>query len=380
MTSDIQTYDGTEFFDYYDFLGIPPAAPPNLVYLAILKIEKSLKENSLMDNEDYITNVKAILGDIYDNLLSEEDKRLQYEKEWLSYYFPRDKYQTNIKSMKLNSHNSTLLSTGLKQKSAPLVKKEKKNQTFDYSSDFSYLMMCDRPKERNVFFLDTEQEIHLPPYSDYIHFNKDQFFLSTHGEVKVSIINDALGKHVICSTASKEIPLHIGDRMEFESGTRLILRGFYTKSTENSPTKKWGIHLVQENVILPLEENKNYVFGRNTSDIRSLSFDEEMFCFVNIGRRERSISRQNFQMFYHNGSWYLKDLGSRYGTTLDLGNHHKFETLIGGSIMKLEIGRIRLGYDKSYLIEVDEIDKLQKNTSLEIETCDYTTIYDIPLF
>ncbi|BBM85397.1 FHA domain-containing protein [Candidatus Uabimicrobium amorphum] len=378
MTSEIQNQE-SHFFDYYDFLGIPPAAPPNLIYLAILKIEKSLKDKTFSD-EKYVANVKKNLANIYDRLLSEEEKRLQYEKEWLDYYFPRDQYQTNIKSMKLNSHNSTLLSTGLKEKSAPLVKEPKKNEIFDYSSDFSYLMMCDRPKERNVFFLDTEQEIHLPPYSDYIHFKKDQFFLSTHGEVKVSIINDALGKHVICSTASKEIPLHIGDRMEFESGTRLILRGFYTKPATNTATKKWGIHLVQENVILPLEENKNYVFGRNTSDIRSLSFDEDLFCFVNIGRRERSISRQNFQMFHHAGDWYLKDLGSRYGTTLDLDHHNKFETLIGGSIMKLEIGRIRLGYDKSYLIEVNEIEKLEKATPLEIETYDYTTIYDIPLF
>ena len=67
MTSEIQNQE-SHFFDYYDFLGIPPAAPPNLIYLAILKIEKSLKNNvvkfiNYLESKNIIVNLRKSRGE-----------------------------------------------------------------------------------------------------------------------------------------------------------------------------------------------------------------------------------------------------------------------------------------------------------------------------
>jgi hypothetical protein len=375
------------FIDLYDFLGIPPASPPNLVYLAILKIENAL-ENFAEKKEP----VEKLLALSRERLLNSSNNRTLYEQEWENYYFPRNSIQeTEVEPCLARIAHSRLLKIGLKQKSSFMMNdKSEIPDHFNYRQDFNYLMMRDRPKERDVFFLDTNQLIHLPPFSDSIFFEEKQFCLRTYGEIKISITNDALGKNMVLNQKEVSIPLHIGDRMEFESGTRLILRGFYTRqlpAAENQEKTDCGIYFVQERVMIPLSKEKIYIVGRNTSDICSMLFNnengEDIFCFINIGRRERSISRQNFQMFFRNNNWYIQDLGSRYGTTLDFYRHGKLETLAGGSIMPLESGRIRLGYDKSYVIFFDQVANLEEKARQpkpEVKITDNISVYNFAMF
>jgi hypothetical protein len=277
-----------------------------------------------------------------------------------------------------------LLRGGLKFKSKPLTSSSTESDNFNYHEDFNYLMMRDKQKERDTFFLDTNQNLQISD-NDCIFFENKLFFIKTAGEHQIIVTNDALGKNIILRDHETTFPLHIGDRVEFEQGMRLILRGFYTRVPESQekPQKPLALYFEQERTIIPLEEPKTYIVGRNTSDIRNLPFDEDIFCFINIGRRERSISRQNFQIFFHDAKWYIQDLGSRYGTTLEFSNHVKMETLTGGSIMPLEEGLIRLGYDKSYIIHVNDAEKLETIKQKKLTTIPASnkniSIYDLTL-
>lgn len=378
-----------QFIDLYDFLGIPPVSPPNLIYLAILKIESfDFSQEGLFQKKDCIEGILSHLAIAKEQLLNTSARRQAYEQAWESYYFPNNGNQTDIEKLRERNAQSRFLKGRLRTKSFSHLQTEEIDD-FDYSQDFSYFVMRDLPTERDVFFLNPERQIQLSPLEDTIFFQDKQFFLDSQGKIQVEVTNDALGKIVIVKEKAAKLPLHIGDRIEFVNGTRLILRSVYSNREENKSSEHGietlAIYLTRENVTIELLPTKIYILGRNTSDIHHLSFEENKFCFVNIGRRERSISRQNFQIFFHNGQWYIQDLGSRYGTTLDLQNHFRFETLAGGSIMRLEKGLIRLGYDKSYTIEVDtlanlrpryiESDTLANNAQSLLNP----SFYDIPL-
>jgi hypothetical protein len=381
-----------QFIDLYDFLGIPPVSPPNLIYLAILKIESiDFQQHKTAGKDDLLADILYHLAVARERLLNTAANRQAYEQEWGSYYFPTNGEQTDIEKLCERNALSRLLGGRLRLKSTVTNEIQENIDDFDYANDFRYFMMRDLPTARDVFFLNPQNQIQLSPLQDTIFFEDKQFYLQSHGKLPVEVGNDAIGKVVIVKEKVAKLPLHIGDRIEFANGARLILRNVYAahKPTEEgsipfSPAKNsLALHFLREQIVLPLDTRKIYILGRNTSDIHNLSFDEELFCFVNIGRRERSISRQNLQIFCHRGNWYIQDLGSRYGTTLDFADHFRFETLVGGSIMPLERGYIRLGYDKSYLIEVDSYEKLDKkrhmNHTCKTEPPNGPSIYDIPL-
>lgn len=378
-----------QFIDLYDFLGIPPVAPPNLIYLAILKIEGfDFQQYKAAGKEVPLDEMLYHLAIARERLLNTSANRQAYEQEWESYYFPSNGEQTDIEKLCERNSQSRLLGGRLRLKSTIWNEVQENCDDFDYANDFSYFMMRDLPTARDVFFLNPQHQIQLSPLQDTIFFEDKHFHLQSHGKLPVEVTNDALGKVVTVKEKAAKLPLHIGDRIEFANGARLILRNVYSIHKQNvtdpaPAANALSLYFLREQIVLPLDTRKIYILGRNTSDIHNLSFDEEMFCFVNIGRRERSISRQNLQIFFHQNNWYVQDLGSRYGTTLDFADHFRFETLVGGGIMPLERGYIRLGYDKSYLIEVDTHEKLHNkkllNTTGKIEYQNGPSIYDIPL-
>lgn len=375
--------DKPPFVDLYSFLGIPPGSPPNLIYLAILKIESSDWKNlgDISQKENFAVEMERNLAAIRENLLSTINKRQGYEQEWGAYYYPICDKQTNVGEFCERSKKSSLLTSGLRQKSESPKTSELLDH-FDYRNDFLYFMMRDFPGEGDIFFLNTEEEVSLPPLEDILLFENRQFYLKTFSKNKIKITNDSMGKLILSDEKNTSIPLHIGDRIEFYNGTRLILRtmhsGKNTAKKEASP--QYHLYLTREKIHLALDTEKIYIVGRSTNDIRCMHFDEDKFCFINLGRRERSISRQNFQIFYHHDCWYIQDLGSRYGTTLDFKNHARLETLIGGAIMVLEEGWIRLGYDKSYMIEITTNPKSQEiSEEFYSESISDYTVYDISL-
>jgi hypothetical protein len=375
-----------KFIDLYDFLGIPPASPPNLIYLAILKMESATWENfaKLYEKPKFIEEIQYYISSANERLLRSLSNRSSYEEEWEGYYFPHDEKQTNIEQSLLRIGQSSFLSTGLRYKSLPGRERKACDADFTYSKDFIYFMVRDISEEREVFFLNPSEEVPLFSSSHTIFFQEKQFYLRTSTVERILITNDAMGKTVLLEGKDTKFPLNIGDRIEFANGARFILRSIYTNAQnlkESEPDPQWSFYFQREKTIIPLAPGKAYIVGRNTSDIRHLALDEDVFAFVNIGRRERSISRQNFQTFYHKGQWYIQDLGSRYGTTLDFQEHPKLETLAGGSIMPLERGRIRLGYEKCYMIDVDTVDriKIKKTESLPKVAVREPSIYDIPL-
>ena len=110
--------------------------------------------------------------------------------------------------------------------------------------------------------------------------------------------------------------------------------------------------------------------------------DEDIYCFVNIGRRDYTISQQNFQIFCYQGTWYIQDLGSRFGTTLDIDNFFRLETIVGGEITSLKTGRIRLGFNKNYIIEVSEQESINRKNIFYTNIPNFSneiTIYNLPL-
>ena len=374
----------SHFVDFYNFLGIPPSSPPNLIYLAILKLESS-DWNSLgniSQKENFAIEMERNLSMVKEQLLSTINKRQTYDQEWAAYYYPLSDKQTNVMEFSERSQQTSLLTSGLRHKSENKASKQEALD-FDYKNDFFYFMMRDFPSEGDIFFLSTEQEVALPPLEDVLFFENKQFHLRTFSKNKVRISNDSMGKLILSDEKDTVIPLHIGDRIEFYNGTRLILRTMHAGkiAISNTPSLQYYLHLTRENITIELNPEKVYIVGRSTNDIRNIQFDEDRFCFVNLGRRERSISRQNFQIFYNCGQWYIQDLGSRYGTTLDFKKHAKLETLIGGAIMVLEEGCIRLGYDKSYIIEVNTIPnnlKIVEDSSYKEAASEYT-VYNISL-
>ena len=377
--------DDIAFIDFYDFLGIPPGSPPNLIYLAINKL-KSFDWSGLAGNgQQKLAQIEDLFDQAHENLLNTTANRRNYEKQWEAYYFPNDGRQTDVGQSCHRSAGCNFLSSGRRCKSLPLERSTDESQdNFAYDQDFTYFMMRDLAKDRDVFFLNTHESTRLSPLPDSVYFQQRRFYLQTQGKIKSTISNDAMGKNIIVTQAEGKIPLHIGDRIEFADGTRLILRSIYSAApvAGTEPDNQLGFFFARENVFIELQPSQIYIVGRNTSDIRHLDFDENIFCFINIGRRERSISRQNFQVFFHGNRWFIQDLGSRYGTTLDYRSHPKLETLAGGSIMALESGRIRLGYDKSYIINVDSIQQL-KSISMakrpEMLTTPELSIYNVPL-
>ncbi len=394
-TQDSNISADKSFVDLYDLLGIPPGSSANLIYLAMVKLENNFnnKSSNLTKQEKY--EMKELISLIQEELLNASN-RVVYEKNWEAYYFPLSETQeTDVESSISRNINSKLLQNGLKYKSCPFLVDEEKelSDNFDYQNDFNYLIMRDQEKGRDTFFLNPSTPLLLSSAQDKIFFEDRQFYLQSKGTMEVTIINDALGKNIILKQKDNTIPLHIGDRLELEDGTRLILRGFYTKkplsllSTPSTSLSKSSMYFHQEKTIISLDESQIYIVGRNTSDIRSLPLEKDVFTFVNVGRRERSISRQNFLMFYRENKWFLQDLGSRYGTTLNYDKHTKMETLVGGSIMALEPGEIRLGYDKSYVIQFGENEEIKSLKEKSIEEAKNilsknnasTSIYDLAL-
>lgn len=376
------------FLDLYDFLGIPPSSPSNLIYLAVQKIETGDWGALSPSSTGLATRRESFLALVRERLLTTINKRLTYEQEWESYYYPIENRQTDIEEFCDRSSKTPLFTCGLREKSPLLLEYPPAAVAFEYKNDFIYFMMRDLPKEGDVFFLGTETPVALPPLEDKIYFENKQFYLKTFAEAKIKIVHDAMGKTILLDKKNAVVPLHIGDRIEFNNGTRLILRTIYAGKLPEEKAllvkpEIYYLNFQRENVSLSLEPTKIYIVGRSTTDIRNMPFDEERFCFVNIGRRERSISRQNCQIFYNQGKWYIQDLGSRYGTTLDFKSHPKLETLVGGGIMALEEGSIRLGYDKSYTIDVTRTPKPKespKEIVLSSSQEGEASIYDLPLF
>lgn len=379
------------FLDLYDFLGIPPVSPPNLIYLAIQKMQSfDFQQEKFAGRENCAEEIQRYLGLVKNQLLDTSHKRQVYEEAWESYYFPSKGDWTDIEKLCARSGESKFLGGRLRKKSWPWTEATEIKDDFNYTRDFLYFVMRDLPHERDVFFLNPHQQVQLSPLQDTIFFQENKFYLKSYGKLTVEVGNDALGKLIAVKDAA-HLPLHIGDRIEFANGARLILRSVYggyrygnSRPAGPGNENPLAFYFTRENVIIPLQQNKIYILGRNTSDVHHhLTLEENTFCFINIGRRERSISRQNFQVFFHQGNWYIQDLGSRYGTTLDLQGYYRFETLAGGSIMPLDPGWIRLGYDKSYIIEVDtpeKCDKRRKAQQLVIPDAEEgLTVYDIPL-
>ncbi|NUM33187.1 MAG: FHA domain-containing protein [Candidatus Brocadiae bacterium] len=382
--SNLESLETKKFVDFYNFLGIPPSSPPNLIYLAILKLESSDWNNlgDMLQKENFAIDMERKFAMVKDRLLSTISKRQAYDQEWGSYYYPLCEQQTNVIEFSKRSQETSLLTIGLRQKTEAQEEKPK-DYDFDYKSDFFYFMMRDFPGEGDIFFLNTEEKIPLLPSEDVLFFENKQFHLRTFSKNKIRITNDAMGKLILSDEKDVIIPLHIGDRIEFSNGTRLILRTMHSGKIDasNPDNQPYYLNLLRENISLELKPEKIYIVGRSTNDIRNIEFDEENFCFINLGRRERSISRQNFQIFHSYGQWYIQDLGSRYGTTLDFRKHPRMETLIGGAIMLLEEGIIRLGYDKSYPVEISNEPKRPQIIELP-STKDIApeyTVYDISL-
>ncbi len=368
----------------YDFLGIPPGSPPNLIYLAIQKMENSDWDSfiNINDHPDFRTQIEYYLHLAKHYLLSAEN-RIKYEQIWISYYLPLENSISALEKFLERTQASDFFRGGLRQKSFPILHKveDSNDDTFHYDTDFLYFIMHDRFENREIFFLSPDKPLEFTSYKKNIIFKSPNFCLQNTGGNTVTISNDAVGKILTLSKETNiDLPLHIGDRLEFIDGTRFILRSFYSQnknSEYNIP--EYYLYFFRENISLPLLPEKVYIIGRNTTDILRLPLvSNEELCFVNIGRRERSISRQNLQIFFHKNEWYIQDLGSRYGTTLDFPNHCKFETLSGGAIMKLEEGKIRLGYDKSYIINVSKEQNFVRKTQVQFKkVSEFTSLYDL---
>lgn len=346
-----------KFIDFYDILGIPHHCPASIIYLSILKLE-SMNFEEIYQEAVQIQVVKSMISQAKEKLFSSVPNREEYEHEWQAYYYPLEDEKTNITQFLIRSANSKMLSNGFRSKQLPF-KTYEINDVFQYHKDFFYFIVRDLEDKRSVFFLEPDREVSLPPLEDVLVFEQKNFYLLSKGNSEIKISNDAIGKKIFISKKECKIPIHIGDRIQFKNGTRLIFKSIY--SYKNSPVKSaknYTLYFMQEDAFVHLENDKVYIVGRNTSDINDLSLDEDKFCCVNVGRRERSISRQNFQVFNHQGIWYIQDLGSRYGTTLDYKSHNKLETLAGGNFMELEEGVIRMGYNKTYRIEIFETEKL----------------------
>lgn len=378
----------------YDFLGIPPNSPPNLIYLAVHKLQNTdwAEVPSRPQDAHFVDDIERYLH-LVDRYLMPTDNRLQYETQWAAYYLPSGGDLQSLQQFLERSQNSDFFRSGLRSKSLPLVLNSNippngDAQVFDYASNFLYFMMHDLPENRKIFFLNPHQNISQPlslvPTGDkMIRFAGTQFYLIHTGGDPITISNDAVGKLLTLNQQNLlELPLRIGDRLEFNDGSRFILRSLYYLNPINSelPAPDYYLYFTRENVCTKLDPKQVYIIGRNTTDILRLPLMEEKFCFVNVGRRERSISRQNLQIFFHQGQWYIQDLGSRYGTTLDFPSHCKFETLSGGAIMRLEPGRVRLGYDKSYIIEISTQEIARKRNPIFFQkAAEFGSVYDLAL-
>ena len=196
MTNSMEI-EKSSFVDLYDFLGIPPGSPPNLIYLAILKLESSDWKNlgDITQKENFAVDMERNLAMVKDRLLSTITKRQAYEQEWGYYYYPisenqtekQTEKQTNVAEFCERSKGTSLLSSGLRKKSEA-SKKFCQTLDFDYKNDFFYFMMRDFPGEGDAFFLNTEQEVTLPPLEDILFFENRQFHLKTFSKNK-NLIN-----------------------------------------------------------------------------------------------------------------------------------------------------------------------------------------------
>ena len=78
-----------QFLDLYDFLGIPPVSSPNLIYLAILKIESfDFKQDKTLEKDNNLDEILHHLAIAREQLLNTSNNRQSYEQAWESYYFP----------------------------------------------------------------------------------------------------------------------------------------------------------------------------------------------------------------------------------------------------------------------------------------------------
>ncbi len=370
-------------FSLYDFLGIPPGSPPNLIYVAMRKLQKTdwSQYPNKADERRFMAMLEEQLWLVKTKLLLTE-QRQSYEKQWEAYYLPGKGDPQALQKYWLRAKNSDFFRTGLKIKSAPFtVQPQTLPQPFTYQRDFLHFMMYDLLETRKVIFLDYLNPTPLGTGTKQVIFQEPDFCLDNKAGEPVTINNDAIGTVLTLDGLNIVLPLHTGDRIEFENGSRFILREVYAPSASVSEQESpFYLKFRRENVAIKLSPAKIYIVGRNTSDIIRLQLPEERFCFINIARRDRSISRQNFQLFFHQSQWYIQDLGSRYGTTLDFVNHCKFETLSGGAIMALEPGKIRLGYDKSYAIEVTSEPPLLHKDILVLQKADeLSSVYDFAM-
>ena len=370
-----------KFIDLYEFLGIPPNSPPNLIYLAIKKME--LAKQKLEQNTDFRSKLDKYIYLASNYLLTTADKRKSYEITWKQYY-------SNISSKKQESNFKTkkdslrILKNLIELR---LIVEKEKDKHLSAFENFIYFFVNNLEKKCSYLFLSTRQNTQLSPEGDYVFFENKQFHLKTCGKLKLMVTNDVMGKLIFIDKREDIIPLHIGDRISFSNKSELILHTLCPPSIiekfKNKEIKtSLFIHLQRENVTIKLDTSKIYIFGRNTTVINCSRLDEHIYCFVNIGRRDYSISQQNFQIFCHQGIWYIQDLGSRFGTTLDINNYFRLETIVGGEIIHLQAGKIRLGFNKNYIIEVSEEEKSsQKNifyTNIPYFS-NRITIYNLPL-
>ena len=347
------------FIDVYDFLGIPPSSPPNLIYIAIQYRKKKL----LSDSQSSFLNLCQEI------LLNNAKTRSRYEKEWTQYYFPEIKGETDFDTMKTRISSHSFFQT---QNSEPFSNKD----------DFYYFIIRTLEKERTIFPLSLDDKIQLPPLQDTIFFTNGYFFLQYYGDIPVSIYNESMGRFLKRKTPYDAIPLFIGDRLEFSNGTNLVLRTMYKCKKNNAESLRTvppcHLYSPRENIYYTLDPQKNYILGRQPQEIEHIFFNQD-YVLIDIGCEDRSISRQNSQIFCQHNQWYIQDIGSKYGTTVEYKDHDKLETLVGEKILPLKYRKIRLGYDKSYYLEICSEIKYREPHTI-VPKGPRKTIYEVPLW